>query len=73
MATSEARKRANAKWNASKDNIMVRVETADGAAIRSAAAAAEQSVTQFMLQAAKERIARENGGALDYEELQKER
>ncbi len=65
MPTSDARKRANAKWNASKDNIMVRVDTDDGTAIRSAAAAAGQSVTQFMLQSAKERIARDNGIATE--------
>ena len=49
MPVSDARKRANTKWNASRDNITIRVEKETGAAIRSAAAAAGLSVTQYIL------------------------
>lgn len=65
MPVSEAKKRANAKWNASKDNIMVRTEVEEGAAIRAAAAASGQSITQFLLDAARERINREAGFSAD--------
>ena len=49
MAVSEAKKQANAKWNKSQDNIMIRVNVAVGAEIREAAAAAGQSLTQYIL------------------------
>ena len=57
MAVSEAKKKANARWNASKDNIMIRPDKQDGAAIRAAAAAAGQSLQQYILQAVHERMA----------------
>lgn len=49
MPVSDTRKRANTKWNASRDNITIRVEKDTGAAIRAAAAAAGLSVTQYIL------------------------
>lgn len=49
MPVSEARKRANTKWNASRDAITIRVEKEEGAAIREAAAAFDLSVTQYLL------------------------
>ena len=51
MPVSEAKKKANAKWNASRDNILIRPSKETGAAIRSAAAAAGLSVQQFILKA----------------------
>lgn len=51
MPVSEARKKANSKWNASRDNITIRIEKETGAAIRAAAAAAGQSVTAYILNA----------------------
>lgn len=59
MPVSEAKKRANAKWNASKDNLMIRVDKKEGAAIRAAAAAAGQSNQQYILQAVRERMDKE--------------
>lgn len=61
MPVSEAKKKANSKWNASKDNIMVRVEKETGSAIRVAASNAGQSVTQYILSAVGQHMA---GGAL---------
>lgn len=52
---------ANVKYNRSRDNIMVRPTKAEGAAIRAAAAAAEQSVQGYILQAVRERMEREGG------------
>ena len=51
MAISAAKSKANAKWNASRDNIMIRPDKATGAAIRAAAAARGQSVQQYILAA----------------------
>ena len=62
MAVSEAKKKANARWNASKDNIMIRPTKEEGAAIRAAAAAAGQSNQQYILQATRERMERDNEG-----------
>ena len=49
MAVSNARKKANSKWNASRDNITIRLEKDTGSAIRAAAAVQEISVTQYIL------------------------
>ncbi|MGN0707083.1 MAG: hypothetical protein ACI4JC_03710 [Faecalibacterium sp.] len=49
MAVSDAHKRASAKYNASKDNIMLRPSKEDGARIRKAAAGAGKSVQNFCL------------------------
>lgn len=51
MPVSDAKKKANTKWNQSRDNIMLRLDKETGAKIRAAAAAAGQSVTQFILSA----------------------
>ena len=56
MPVSEAKKKANAKWNASKDNIMIRPSKEEGAKIRQAAADAGKSVQAFILEVLRERI-----------------
>lgn len=61
MAVSDAHKAASAKWNASRDNIMIRPTKEEGAAIRAAAEQAGQSVQQFILQAVRERMERDSG------------
>ena len=63
MPVSDAKKKANARWNASKDNIMIRPTKEEGAAIRAAAIAAGQSNQQYILQAARERMSREAVGS----------
>lgn len=62
MPVSDAKKKANARWNASKDNIMIRPTKEEGAAIRAAAIAAGQSNQQYILQATRERMSREATG-----------
>lgn len=62
MPVSAAKKKANAKWNASKDNIMIRPTKEEGAAIRAAAAAVGQSNQQYILQATRERMERDSSG-----------
>lgn len=59
MATSEARIRANVKYNKSRDNIMVRPSKEIGQQIRQAAADAGQSVQQYILQAVADRMEKE--------------
>ena len=56
MATSEARIRANVKYNKSRDNIMIRPSKEAGQQIRQAAAEAGQSVQQYILQAVNDRM-----------------
>ena len=56
MATSEARIRANVKYNKSRDNIMIRPSKEVGQQIRQAAADAGQSVQQYILQAVSDRM-----------------
>ena len=51
MPTSEAQKRASSKWNKDHSSITIWVSKETGAKIRAAAAAAGQSVTQFILSA----------------------
>ena len=51
MSVSEAHKRASTKWNKARDSITIRPTKEVGAAIRAAAAAAGQSVQQFILSA----------------------
>ena len=58
MAT-EAQRRAVIAYNKRQDNIMVRPSKEDGAAIRSAAAAAGQSVQRYILDAVAARMAAE--------------
>ena len=56
MAVSDAHKRASAKWNASRDNIMIRPTVDEGREIRDAAAKAGQSVQAYILEAVRERM-----------------
>ena len=66
MPVSEAKKKANAKWNASKDNIMIRPDKDTGAAIREAAASTQRSVTQYILDAVDAYRNGEDALPLDY-------
>ena len=59
MAMSDAHNRASAKWNVSRDNIMFRPTKEHGQRIRDAAAAAGQSVQQYVLEAVDVRMERE--------------
>lgn len=56
MSVSEAHKKASKRWNSSRDNIMVRPSKEEGAAIRQAAADAEQSVQAYVLDAVRRRM-----------------
>lgn len=56
MATSEARIRANVKYNKSRDNIMIRPSKDEGQQIRKAAAEAGLSVQTFILDAVRAKI-----------------
>lgn len=56
MAVSEAHNRASAKWNASRDNIMIRPTKEHGQRIRDAAEAAGQSVQAYILEAVDKRM-----------------
>ena len=56
MATSEARIRANVKYNKSRDNIMIRPSKDEGQQIREAAAEAGQSVQAFILDAVRAKM-----------------
>ena len=49
MAKTEAQIRASVNYNRKQDNIMIRPNKAEGARIRSAAAAAGQSVQAYIL------------------------
>ena len=56
MPVSDAHKRASARWNASRDNIMIRPTMDEGREIRDAAAKAGQSVHAYILEAVRERM-----------------
>lgn len=56
MPVSDAHKRASAKWNASRDNIMLRPTKAEGAEIRAAAEQAGKSVQAYVLDAVREML-----------------
>ena len=60
MASTEAQKRAVKKAQSKCDAIMLRPPKEEGAAIRAAATAAGQSNQQYILQAVRERMEREN-------------
>ena len=51
MSVSEAHKKASAKWNGSRDNIMIRPDKETGAKIRAAAAAKSLIVQKYILEA----------------------
>ena len=59
MPCTEARKRANAAYNRRQDSITIRPSREDGAAIRTAAAAAGQPVQVYIKQACFERMQRD--------------
>ena len=65
MAVSEAHKRASYKYNSSRDSITIRPEKEDGAKLRMAAATAGQSIQKFVMQACRERMARDSAAAAD--------
>ena len=67
MPITEAKKRNNAKYNATCDVINVRPLKPDGAAIRAAAAAAGQSLQGYILQAVRARMEQE-GQPLEIEQ-----
>lgn len=59
MPVSESRRRTNDKYNAKCDTIQIRPLKEKGQEIRSAAAAAGQSLQAYILQAVTERMERE--------------
>lgn len=58
MAVSEAHSRASSKWNASRDNIMLRPSKEEGQQIREAAKAAGKSVSAYILDAVRAEMER---------------
>ena len=58
MAVSDAHKRASARWNSSRDNIMIRPTIEEGAAIRDAAQRAGKSVQAYILDASRESMSK---------------
>ena len=70
MPCTEARKRANAAYNRRQDNIMIRPSKAEGARIRSAAAAAGMSVQAYILDTLRARIGAGETGLSDGEDSQ---
>ncbi len=58
MAVSDAHKRASARWNASRDNIMIRPTVDEGRAIRAAAEQAGKSVQAYILDAIRESMSK---------------
>lgn len=63
MPISEAQKRANIAYNRRQDSITLRPPKETGAAIRTAAEAAGQSLQGYILQACAERMARDQAQA----------
>lgn len=59
MPCTEAQKRGNAAYNRRQDSITIRPSKQDGAAIRTAAAAAGQPVQVYIKQACFERMQRD--------------
>lgn len=60
--STEAQKRASTNYNRKQDNIMVRPNKEEGAAIRAAAAVAGQSVQAYVLRAVRAQMERERAG-----------
>lgn len=60
MAVSEAHKRASAKYNSSRDNIMIRPTTEEGEQIRQAAQQSGISVQNWILDACREKLNKKN-------------
>ena len=63
MPISEAQKRANIAYNRRQDSITLRPPKETGAEIRAAAVAAGQSLQGYILQAVRERMARDQAQA----------
>ncbi len=61
--STEAQKRASTNYNRKQDNIMIRPNKDEGAAIRAAAAAAGKSVQAYVLRAVRAQMERERAGA----------
>ncbi|MCD7743416.1 MAG: hypothetical protein LUH13_03900 [Oscillospiraceae bacterium] len=59
MAVSAAKRAGNDRYNAKCDPIQIRPLKADGAQVRAAAAAAGQSLQAYIMQACRERMARD--------------
>lgn len=57
---TDAQKKANAKYQAKQDRIVLRPSKEEGAFIRENAEQAGQSAQAYILQATRERIEREN-------------
>jgi len=60
MPIAESKRRSNDKYNAKCDTIQIRPIKAEGEQIRTAAAAAGQSLQAYILQACRERMQRDN-------------
>lgn len=60
MAT-KAQIRANVAYNRRQDSITIRPSKEDGAEVRAAAVSAGQSLQGYIMQAVRERMAREKG------------
>ena len=59
MAVSEAHSRASSKWNAGRDNIMLRPSKEEGQKIREAAKAAGKTVSAYILDAVRAEMEKE--------------
>ncbi|MCD7853934.1 MAG: hypothetical protein LUG15_08170 [Oscillospiraceae bacterium] len=59
MAIPPKKRITNARYNAKCDPIQIRPLKADGAQVRAAAAAAGQSLQAYIMQACRERMARD--------------
>lgn len=61
MPMSKAHNRASARWNASRDNIMIRPEIPEGTRIREEAAKAGMSIQNYVLNAVRQYMELERG------------
>lgn len=61
MPMSKAHNRASAKWNANRDNIMIRPEIPEGTRIREEAAKAGMSIQNYVLNAVRRYMELERG------------
>lgn len=65
MAVSEAHKRASYKYNSNRGSITLRPTKEEDAQIRAAAAASGDSLQNYILQAVRERMEREQAPGTD--------
>lgn len=61
MPMSKAHNRASARWNASRDNIMIRPEIPEGTRIREEAEKAGMSIQNYILRAVRHYMELERG------------